>query len=209
MKYVNLGGTGLKVSRLCLGTMTYGSLKWRKWILPEKASRPFIQRALELGINFFDTADVYSMGASEQILGRALKDFTQRDQVVIGTKVYNSMGEGPNERGLSRVHIMNSIEGSLRRLGTDYVDLYQIHRWDSETPIEETLEALHDLVKAGDFVKQGKRFLSFFFIDDAEGKPGVYNNVFTDFGFRHIGQTDRHNRARKIDFPHRQTALFV
>lgn len=149
MNYVNLGGTGLKVSRLCLGTMTYGSPKWRDWVLPEEESRPFIQRALELGINFFDTADIYSLGASEEILGRALRDFSQRDRVVIATKVNQPMGEGPNERGLSRVHIMNAIEASLRRLGTDYVDLYQIHRWDSETPIEETLEALHDLVKAG------------------------------------------------------------
>jgi len=149
MNYVSLGRTGLKVSRICLGTMTYGSKKWRDWVLPEEESRPFIQRALELGINFFDTADVYSLGVSEEILGRALQDFSQRDRVVIATKVNQPMGEGPNERGLSRVHIMNSIEASLRRLGTDYVDLYQIHRWDSETPIEETLEALHDLVKAG------------------------------------------------------------
>ena len=149
MNYVNLGRTGLKVSRLCLGTMTYGSPKWREWMLPEEESRPFIQRALELGINFFDTADAYSLGVSEQILGRALQDFSQRDQVVIATKVNYPMGEGPNQRGLSRVHIMNAIDASLRRLGTDYVDLYQIHRWDNETPIEETLEALHDLVKAG------------------------------------------------------------
>jgi aryl-alcohol dehydrogenase-like predicted oxidoreductase len=149
MNYVHLGRTGLKVSRICLGTMTYGSKKWRDWVLPEEESRPFIQRALELGINFFDTADIYSVGVSEEILGRALRDFSQRDRVVIATKVYQPMGEGPNERGLSRVHIMSAIEASLRRLGTDYVDLYQIHRWDSETPIEETLEALHDLVKAG------------------------------------------------------------
>ncbi len=149
MNYVHLGRTGLKVSRVCLGTMTYGSKKWRDWVLPEEESRPFIQRALELGINFFDTADIYSLGVSEEILGRALRDFSQRDRVVIATKVYQPMGEGPNERGLSRVHIMHAIEASLRRLGTDYVDLYQIHRWDSETPIEETLETLHDLVKAG------------------------------------------------------------
>ena len=149
MNYVNLGRTGLKVSRICLGTMTYGSKKWRDWVLPEEESRPFIRRALELGINFFDTADVYSLGVSEEILGRALRDFSRRDQVVIATKVNQPMGEGPNERGLSRVHIMNSIQASLRRLGTDYVDLYQIHRWDSETPIEETLETLHDLVRAG------------------------------------------------------------
>ena len=149
MNYVHLGRTGLKVSRICLGTMTYGSKKWRDWVLPEEESRPFIQRALELGINFFDTADIYSLGVSEEILGRALRDFSQREKVVIATKVYQPMGEGPNERGLSRVHIMNAIEASLRRLGTDYVDLYQIHRWDGETPIEETLETLHDLVKAG------------------------------------------------------------
>ncbi len=149
MNYVNLGRTGLKVSRLCLGAMTYGSPKWRDWVLPEDESRPFIKRALELGINFFDTADVYSFGVSEQILGKALRDFTQRDKVVIATKVCSPMGEGPNERGLSRVHIMHSIDASLKRLGTDYVDLYQIHRWDPDTPIEETLAALHDLVKAG------------------------------------------------------------
>lgn len=149
MKFVNLGHTGLKVSRLCLGTMTFGSPRWREWILPEEESRPFIRRALELGINFFDTADAYSFGVSEEVLGRALRDFAQRDQVIIATKVYNVMGEGPNQRGLSRNHIMNAIEASLRRLGTDYVDLYQIHRWDYETPIEETLEALHDVVKAG------------------------------------------------------------
>jgi 1-deoxyxylulose-5-phosphate synthase len=149
MKYVNLGRTGLKVSRLCLGTMTYGSPKWREWVLSEEASRPFIQRALESGINFFDTSDFYSSGGSEEVLGRALRDFTRRDQVVIATKVCYPTGEGPNQRGLSRVHILDAIDASLRRLGTDYVDLYQIHRLDSETPIEETLEALHDLVKAG------------------------------------------------------------
>ena len=149
MNFVRLGRAGLKVSRLCLGTMTFGSPKWRDWVLPEEESRSFIRRALELGINFFDTADIYSLGVSEQILGRALRDFSQRDQVVIATKVYNAMGEGPNQRGLSRAHIMNAMEASLRRLGTDYVDLYQIHRWDYETPVEETLEALHDLVKMG------------------------------------------------------------
>jgi len=149
MQYTNLGHTGLKVSRICLGTMTYGTPKWRDWVLSEDQSRPFIQRALELGINFFDTADVYSFGASEEVLGRALRDFARRDQVVIATKVRSPMGDGPNDRGLSRVHILNSIDASLKRLGTDYVDLYQIHRWDSETPIEETIEALHDVVKAG------------------------------------------------------------
>lgn len=149
MEYIRLGTTGLKVSRICLGCMTYGTPKWRDWVLSEEASRPFFQRALELGINFFDTADVYSIGVSEQVTGRALKDFAKRDQVVIATKVCNPMGDGPNERGLSRKHIMDSIDASLRRLGTDYVDLYQIHRWDDDTPIEETLGALNDVVRAG------------------------------------------------------------
>ncbi|WP_414588539.1 aldo/keto reductase [Scytonema sp. PCC 10023] len=149
MQYVNLGKTGLKVSRLCLGTMTYGSREWREWVLTEEESRPFIKRALESGINFFDTADMYSLGVSEKILGQALKDFARRDQVIIATKVYNAMGDGPNDRGLSRKHIFDSIDASLQRLQTDYVDLYQIHRWDNETPIEETLEALHDVVKSG------------------------------------------------------------
>jgi len=149
MQYVRMGKTGLRVSRICLGTMIYGSTKWRDWVLEEAESRPFFKRALELGINFFDTADVYSLGASEEVTGRALKDFAKRDDVVIATKVYSPMGGGPNERGLSRKHIMASIDGSLRRLGTDYVDLYQVHRWDDETTIEETLDALNDVVKAG------------------------------------------------------------
>ncbi|HTA84885.1 MAG TPA: aldo/keto reductase [Silvibacterium sp.] len=150
MEYVNLGTTGLKVSRICLGTMTYGSKKWREWVLEEAESRPFIQRAFEAGINFFDTADMYSVGVSEEILGRALKDFgPSRDKVVIATKVFNAMGDDPNQRGLSRKHIMHAIDDSLRRLGTDYVDLYQIHRFDYDTPIEETLEALNDVVRAG------------------------------------------------------------
>ncbi len=149
MEYVNLGRSGLKVSCICLGTMTYGTPQWREWVLSEQDSRPFIKRALELGINFFDTADMYSDGMSEQVLGRALHDFAHRDQVVIATKVYHSMGDKPNQAGLSRKHIMAAMDASLRRLGTDYVDLYQIHRWDYETPIEETLAALHDLVKAG------------------------------------------------------------
>jgi aryl-alcohol dehydrogenase-like predicted oxidoreductase len=141
----------MKVSRICLGCMSYGEPgKGMSWELDEEASRQYIQRALELGINFFDSADVYSKGSSEEILGRALKDFaTSRDEVVIATKVNQPMGPGPNERGLSRKHIMSSIDSSLKRLGTDYVDLYQIHRWDYETPIEETLEALHDVVRAG------------------------------------------------------------
>ncbi len=149
MDYVRLGRTGLKVSRLCLGTMTYGTSKWRSWVLDEEASRPFIRRALELGINFFDTADMYSVGVSEEVVGRALRDFARRDQVIVATKVFNPMGDGPNDRGLSRKHILDAIDRSLDRLGMDYVDLYQIHRFDPETPIEETLEALHDVVKAG------------------------------------------------------------
>jgi aryl-alcohol dehydrogenase-like predicted oxidoreductase len=150
MEYGNLGSTGLKVSRICLGCMTYGAKSWREWVLDEPTSRPFIQRALELGITFFDTADVYSLGVSEQILGRALKDFgPSRDRVVIATKVHGVMGDDPNQRGLSRKHILHGIEDSLRRLGTDYVDLYQIHRFDPNTPIDETLEALDIIVRHG------------------------------------------------------------
>jgi aryl-alcohol dehydrogenase (NADP+) len=150
MDYVNLGSAGLKVSRICLGTMTYGSKKWREWVLEEEESRPFIRRALDLGINFFDTADMYSLGVSEEIVGRALKDFgPSRDRVVIATKLFNPMGDDPNQKGLSRKHIMHAIDDSLRRLGTDYIDLYQIHRFDYQTPIEETLRALDDVVKAG------------------------------------------------------------
>src|SRR2546423_4039582 len=150
MRYANLGQSALKVSRICLGTMTYGSSAWRPWVLDEEASRPLIKQALDAGINFFDTADVYSLGASEEVVGRALKDFGPgREKLVIATKVFYPMGDGPNDRGLSRKHIMAAIDASLRRLGTDYVDLYQIHRFDPETPIEETLEALHDVVRAG------------------------------------------------------------
>src|SRR6201998_1902993 len=150
MKYTNLGSTGLKVSRICLGCMTYGTKKWRQWVLDEEQGRPLIKQALEAGINFFDTADMYSLGASEEVLGRALKDFgPSRDKVVIATKVFNPMGDDPNQRGLSRKHIMHAIDDSLRRLGTDYVDLYQIHRFDHSTPIEETLEALDQVVRAG------------------------------------------------------------
>jgi 1-deoxyxylulose-5-phosphate synthase len=149
MEYVRLGSTGLKVSRICLGTMTYGTPEWRPWVLDEAGSRPFIKRAIEAGINFFDTADMYSRGASEEVVGRALKDFTTRDQAVVATKVFYPMGDGPNDRGLSRKHIFAAIDASLRRLGTDYVDLYQIHRFDAGTSIEETVEALHDVVKAG------------------------------------------------------------
>jgi aryl-alcohol dehydrogenase-like predicted oxidoreductase len=149
MDYLRLGSTGLKVSRICLGTMTYGSSRWRPWVLDEAESLPFFKRAIELGITFFDTADMYSSGKSEEVVGRALKQCTVRDQVVVATKVFYATGEGPNDRGLSRRHLMDAIDASLRRLGTEYVDLYQIHRFDPETPIEETLEALHDIVKAG------------------------------------------------------------
>jgi aryl-alcohol dehydrogenase-like predicted oxidoreductase len=149
MEYTRLGNSGLKVSRLCLGMMSYGSTDWREWVLPEDAARPFVKRALELGITFFDTADVYSLGVSEEITGRALRDLARRDQVIIATKVCSKMSDDPNDRGLSRKHIMDSIDRSLSRLATDYVDLYQIHRYDSETPIEETMEALHDVIKAG------------------------------------------------------------
>jgi aryl-alcohol dehydrogenase-like predicted oxidoreductase len=148
MKYTNLGKTGLKVSRICLGCMSYG-LKEREWGLDEEQSRPFIKRALELGINFFDTANMYGNGASEEVTGRALRDFAKRDEVVIATKVFFPMRPDVNGRGLSRKAVMTEIDNSLRRLGTDHVDLYQIHRWDYETPIEETLEVLHDVVKAG------------------------------------------------------------
>ncbi len=150
MEYVRLGSTGMKVSRICLGCMSYGQPgKRNDWTLNEEQSRPYIQRALELGINFFDTADVYSLGASEEVTGKALRDFARRDEVVIATKVRFEMGPGPNDKGLSRKHILSSIDASLKRLGTDYVDLYQIHRWDYETPIDETLEALNDVVRVG------------------------------------------------------------
>jgi len=149
MEYVRLGSTGLKVSRVCLGTMTYGTPAWRPWVLDEATSRPFFVRALEHGINFFDTADMYSHGVSEQVVGRALNELARRDQVVIATKVFYPLRDGPNQGGLSRKHVLAAIDASLQRLCTDYVDLYQIHRFDYDTPIEETLEALHDIVKAG------------------------------------------------------------
>jgi aryl-alcohol dehydrogenase-like predicted oxidoreductase len=149
MNYVRLGTSGLKVSRICLGTMTYGSSRWRDWVLNEPEARPFFKRAIELGINFFDTADMYSQGMSEEVTGRAVKDFAKREEVVVATKVFNRMGPDPNAAGLSRKHIMDGIDASLRRLGMDYVDLYQIHRWDPDTPIEETLEALNDVVRSG------------------------------------------------------------
>ncbi len=149
MQYTNLGRSGLCVSRICLGMMTYGTSKWRDWVLDEEESRPFIQRALEAGINFFDTANVYSAGVSERVTGRALRDFARREEVVIATKVFFPYNDKPNQGGLSRLHIIQAVEDSLKQLETDYIDLYQIHRWDYETPIEETLEALHNLVKSG------------------------------------------------------------
>jgi aryl-alcohol dehydrogenase (NADP+) len=149
VQYVNLGRSGLKVSRICLGCMTYGDPRWRPWVLPEADARPLLRSALDLGITFFDTADMYSLGVSEEITGRALKDFGQRQNLVVATKVYWPMGEDPNARGLSRKHIFDSIDASLRRLGMDYVDLYQIHRWDYRTPIGETLDALDDVVRSG------------------------------------------------------------
>jgi len=161
MDYINLGRTGLKVSRICLGMMTYGTSQWRSWILDEADARPIVQRAVELGVNFFDTADMYSAGASEELTGKFLREFTRREEVVVATKVRYPVdlafqgafaGSAPpqlNTAGLSRKHIFAAVEASLKRLGVDYIDLYQIHRWDYETPIEETMEALHDLVKSG------------------------------------------------------------
>jgi 1-deoxyxylulose-5-phosphate synthase len=147
--YNRLGSSGLKVSRLCLGTMTYGTPAWRPWVLSEEASRPFFRQAIEAGINFFDTADMYSDGVSEEVVGRALKDLARREDLVVATKVFNPMGPGPNARGLSRKHILKAVDASLRRLQMDYIDLYQTHRFDPDTPIEETLSALDDLVRAG------------------------------------------------------------
>lgn len=164
MRYVNFGATGLRVSPICLGMMTYGSPLWRPWVLDEDASRPFIRRAVEAGINFFDTANMYSNGASEELTGKLLKEYARREEVVIATKVFFHVSDSdisydgasakksslpPNTSGLSRKHIFHAVDASLKRLGTDYIDLYQIHRWDNATPIEETMEALHDLVKSG------------------------------------------------------------
>ncbi len=150
MEYTKLGNTGMDVSRICLGCMGFGDTAWvHKWVLDENNSRPVIQKAIELGINFFDTANIYSLGVSEEILGRALKDFANRDEIVIATKLHGKMRDGPNGQGLSRKAVFSEIDKSLKRLGTDYVDLYQIHRWDYQTPIEETMEALHDVVKSG------------------------------------------------------------
>jgi aryl-alcohol dehydrogenase-like predicted oxidoreductase len=150
MEYTRLGGTGVQVSRICLGMMSYGDPAVRPWALGEEDAEPFVRRAAEAGIIFFDTADVYSNGVSEEITGRLLaRTFARREDYVLATKVHGSMGSGPNDRGLSRKHVMAGIDASLRRLGTDYVDLYQIHRWDPNTPIEETMAALHDVVQAG------------------------------------------------------------
>jgi aryl-alcohol dehydrogenase-like predicted oxidoreductase len=149
MEQIRLGNTGLKVSRLCLGCMTYGSAAWRSWVLDQEASKPFFKSAIEKGITFFDTANVYSIGASEEVTGHWLREFAKREEIVVATKVNGPMGPGTNEKGLSRKSIMAQIDASLTRLGMDYVDLYQIHRFDYEVPIEETLEALNDVVKAG------------------------------------------------------------
>jgi aryl-alcohol dehydrogenase-like predicted oxidoreductase len=150
MQYVRFGATGMKVSRLCFGCMTYGSKKWREWVMNEDEAKPFFKAAFEAGINFYDTADMYSLGASEEVLGRAVREFAaRREEVVVATKVFNAMGDAPNLKGLSRKHIMEGIDASLKRLKMDYVDLYIIHRFDYETEIEETLEALSDVVKAG------------------------------------------------------------
>ncbi len=178
MEYVNLGRTGLKVSRLCLGMMSYGAKSWREWVLEEGESRPFIARALELGINFFDTADVYSLGESERVLGRALRELgVPREQVVIASKVYFPMGPGQNGGGLSRKHIRHAIDATLQRLGMDYVDLYQIHRYDDATPIEETIEALADAVRAGKALHVGAssmyawQFARYLYTADRMGLP--------------------------------------
>ena len=176
MQYARLGNTGLKVSRICFGTMTYGSKRWREWVLEEEEAKPFFRRAFELGINFYDTADMYSDGASEEVTGRAIKEFgPSRDKVVIATKVFNPMGDDPNQRGLSRKHILHAIDDSLTRLGTDYVDLYQIHRFDYETPFEETIEALDDVVKQGKALYIGAssmfawQFAKMLYLQDAMG----------------------------------------
>ena len=149
MQYTQLGGTGLTVSRICLGCMSYGSSRWRPWVLDEEESRPFFRRAVEAGINFFDTADMYSLGVSEEVTGRALREYARMDEVVLASKVYWPMGEGPNLSGLSRKHVVQACEASLRRLGVETIDLYQIHRFDARTPIEETLSALDQLVRQG------------------------------------------------------------
>ena len=177
MEMVKFGNTGMTVSRICLGCMTYGTPKWRDWVLDEAASKPFFKQATDAGINFYDTADIYSLGVSEEVTGRAIKEFwPKREQVVVATKVFNPMGKSPNEAGLSRKHIMHAIDASLKRLGMDYVDLYQIHRFDKTTPIEETVEALHDVVKAGKALYVGAssmyawQFAKYLSTADAAGK---------------------------------------
>jgi 1-deoxyxylulose-5-phosphate synthase len=176
MEFLSLGNTGLQVSRLCLGCMSYGTSKWRDWVLDEDASLPYYRQALDAGINFFDTADIYSDGVSEEVTGRALKKSgVRREEVVIATKVYNPMGESPNERGTSKKHVRHAIDSSLRRLGVDYVDLYQIHRYDRTTSIEETLEALTDVVTQGKALYIGAssmyswEFAKFLYAADAHG----------------------------------------
>ena len=149
MDYVRLGHSGLKVSRLCLGMMSYGSKTWRDWVLEGDEGLPFVKRAIELGINFIDTADVYSIGVSEEITGKAIKEYARREDIILATKVNGQMSNSPNDKGLSRKHIIDSVHASLKRLGTDYIDLYQIHRWDNDVPIEETMQALDDLVRMG------------------------------------------------------------
>ena len=176
MQYLSLGNTGLKVSRICLGCMSYGSPQWRDWVLDESASTPFFKQALDGGINFFDTADIYSNGASEEVLGHALKTLgVRRETVVIATKLFNPMGDSPNERGTSRKHVKHAVEASLRRLGTDYIDLYQIHRYDNSTPMEETLSALDALVREGKVLYLGAssmaawEFAKFLYLADRHG----------------------------------------
>ena len=176
MQYTSLGKTGLKVSRICLGCMSYGSSQWRDWVLDDAAARPFFRQALDAGVNFFDTADMYSDGASEKVLGRALKELSvPREKVVIATKLFNPTGDSPNERGTGRKHVRHAIENSLRRLGTDYVDLYQIHRFDRDTPVEETLDALSELVTEGKVLYLGAssmaawEFAKFLYKADQQG----------------------------------------
>jgi aryl-alcohol dehydrogenase-like predicted oxidoreductase len=178
MDIVPLGKTGLRVSRLCLGCMSYGSSKWREWVLDDKAARPFFEQALAAGINFFDTADMYSDGASEEVLGRALRDLAvPREKVVIATKLFNPTGDTPNERGTGRKHVKHAVEASLRRLGVDYIDLYQIHRYDRGTPMEETLDALANLVDEGKVLYLGAssmaawEFTRFLYLADRLGLP--------------------------------------
>ena len=199
MQYTKLGSTGLDVSRICLGCMSYGipDRGTHAWTLDEEQSRPFIRRAVEEGINFFDTANAYSDGTSEEIVGRLLAEYARRDEIVLATKVFIPMRSGPNGGGLSRKSIMHEIDASLRRLGTDYVDLYQIHRWDRRTPIEETMEALHDVVKAGKALHIGAssmwawQFAKAQQVAEQHGwtKFVTMQNLFHDGGFSSTGVT--------------------